>query len=328
MEWAPRWAVGPLRRGRPARHDGRVVLGASQGGHAVYAVERYAPYYAPEFELIAAVTLIAPGDLLSQTEDAFLEYGTTARGVLISLITLGDWYGLWPRISEVIRDDDAFPIASWLRAEMEKVCYPTRTLVSTASMTSLRPTSWRRSSQMIGRGLKIGAAARATSPLSYYLPRVNDTPMLQVLSESDTLVDLKVERETFRQLCDSDTASSSSSVTAGYTGAQGGHHRAVQLDRRPGRWFAARNPCIAAAPTCCSETPEGTCDNRGRRESSRSHGGLRWSKGCGLISPHQGWGGERMSGTSDHHGVHHRVRRLQGSTTFARCGRRHEDRGR
>ena len=65
--------------------DARLFLwGGSQGGHAVYATERYAPHYAPEFDVIGGIATVAPTDLVGQAEVGLTSFGPTSLGILAS----------------------------------------------------------------------------------------------------------------------------------------------------------------------------------------------------------------------------------------------------
>ena len=104
-------------RGEGLSHDGRVFLwGGSQGGHAVYATERYAPYYAPEFEVVGGIATVAPSDLVTQSERALITMGPASVGLLASCITLAEWYGMWERVGEIVQNEAPLALASALES--------------------------------------------------------------------------------------------------------------------------------------------------------------------------------------------------------------------
>jgi len=85
--------------------DNRVVImGPSQGGHATFFTELYAPYYAARYDVIGAVAAIPLANIVEITEaniETFLDSGTKLVSVIST--TLSRWYGYEGRLAEVLK---------------------------------------------------------------------------------------------------------------------------------------------------------------------------------------------------------------------------------
>ena len=252
-------------RGGALSHNAQVfVWGGSQGGHAAYATERYAPYYAPEFEIVGGIATVAPSDLVGQTERALTELGPAAVGVLASCITLAEWHGMWDRIGEIVMNEGAMPLASSLRDQMQNICYPDLTALGVdtiedaftpAFLDAVQAGTW--------EGFEDWRCLfRENSTRHQSLERVSDVPFLSVLATNDELVNLEVERASHAVLCEQGydlktLVCDQASHTDGTTWSV----------REQFAWFHARmagqpleGACLLSSPRCCEESPEEICD--------------------------------------------------------------------
>src|SRR5690606_31628411 len=71
-----------------------VVFGPSQGGHAALWVDRLAPYYAPEIELLGVVAAVPAADLLSQFERALTQTVEASAFAAAFYSAASVWYGV------------------------------------------------------------------------------------------------------------------------------------------------------------------------------------------------------------------------------------------
>ena len=251
-------------RGEEVQSDGQVFLwGGSQGGHAAYAADRLAPHYAPEFEVVGTIATVAPSDLMGQAEVAVDSLGPAAVGLLASCITLAEWYGMWDRVDEIVRDDDEMPLASWLREQMKTVCFPDLSVLGVETtedafnplfLAALQDGSW--------AGYEDWQCVFKENSLSHQsVPRLNATPTLTVLATEDSLVNLAVERKSHQALCEQ-----------GYALTQIECDQANHTDgtswsvREQFAWMRERlkgephtETCAPVTPVCCSGSPAETC---------------------------------------------------------------------
>jgi hypothetical protein len=81
----------------------RVALfGGSQGGHAALWVDRLAPYYAPELEMLGGAATVPPADLLGEIDVALTSFVDATANTLAYLATAAPWYGHGDRLGEVL----------------------------------------------------------------------------------------------------------------------------------------------------------------------------------------------------------------------------------
>jgi hypothetical protein len=95
-----------------------VAWGASQGGHAAFFVDRYAPGYAPELTPKAVVAAIPPTDLRALAERGVEEWGATTAGIAGALVAESRWYGFGEPLDGVLQPD----LAVAMPAAMDTLC--------------------------------------------------------------------------------------------------------------------------------------------------------------------------------------------------------------
>ncbi len=249
----------------PTAHDGRVVAwGGSQGGHAALFSELYAPYYAPEFELTAAVSLIPPSDLVGQAEEAVRAFGPATTTLAGAMMSLSRWYGAYDdHIEEIVRNEDPYHIATLLPELMDTTCnvnesdYEIDTVADIfqdAFIQSIEADSWD------GYDLWECMLLENSVPASS-IARTTDTPMLFVVSEEDELVNPAVERPGFDNLC-------AAGYRMNYIECKGASHSAGAAwsileqfdwveDRLNG--VAMEDVCVRGDAVCCLGTDSGPC---------------------------------------------------------------------
>ncbi len=188
----------------PVTFDNRVILwGGSQGGHAVFASELMAPYYAPQYNFIAAIALIPPTNLIDAAREALLRFGNDTVTLAAVMIELSRWYEIFNRMSYVIRNDEPSKPLDTLTNLMDTRCgtgdsqYKIDSpddLYTEEFIENVTNNNWKDFED-------IKCILRENSPDFTYIKRKSDTPFLFVLSENDELVNTPVERQSFTRLC-------------------------------------------------------------------------------------------------------------------------------
>lgn len=201
-------AVRALRRQVRAGHpelsmSSRVaLLGGSQGGHAVLWVDRLAPYYAQELELIGGVATVPPADVLAQIERALqVEVPASANSVAF-FGTAMDWYGLRDRSDEVF-----LPRTPTVPEALAGQCNPTALLEDATLETLFSADILAAAAANDLEGYDVWGCMAAQSSLNRTaIPRITPTPdsygLLYVVGELDDLVHPPIQRESFTALCE------------------------------------------------------------------------------------------------------------------------------
>ena len=242
-----------------------VIWGGSQGGHATLMTERFAPHYAPEIEVAAALALLAPADLVGQAEFALSEWIPGSMIVAAFVMAQSRWYGMHDRITEVLRNDAPHFIADTLRGLMDDTCggvdedkYELDDLDDMFNMdfvASVQDGSWAGPSQ------DWRCLMAENSLVSTSVPRRSDVPLLVVQSELDELSHTPTERTAFDTLC-------AQGYRAEYIECKGASHTQGAAWSLPEQfaWAEARlkgepmeQVCVRGAPECCSQTDAGEC---------------------------------------------------------------------
>ncbi|MFW5966976.1 MAG: lipase family protein, partial [Persicimonas sp.] len=76
-------------------------IGGSQGGHAALWVDRLAPYYARELEMLGSVATVPPADMLGQMERAVDQLVDASGNTVAFLGSTAGWYGYEDDLDEV-----------------------------------------------------------------------------------------------------------------------------------------------------------------------------------------------------------------------------------
>lgn len=194
----------PEQPGVSARPTRELYLwGASQGGHAVFATELYAPYYAPEFELSGAVALVPPTDLLGLAAHALTVAGPTTVALAGAMVSLDRYYSDGSSVGSLLTDEPPTQFASQLPALMDSTCDPTQLFENIDDVSQIfQPEALAHAQADSFAGWEpFGCYASENSFATTSVERHSDTPFLFVLGENDDLVHSPVEREDFDRLC-------------------------------------------------------------------------------------------------------------------------------
>lgn len=244
--------------------DNRVVVwGASQGGHATLFTERYAPHYAPEYQVVGALALIPPSNLVEDLISVFNDYNDGLYFRAAFTTALVRWYGYEGRLAEVFNAGPPHDFTKLIPEAMETTCTIT-----------LGDWGVTRASDVYTQAFVDAFIARDWAALDPWhclfaensidlssVPRTSSTPFYWVIGENDDLVRAPVARQMFDTLCGAGYSMEFLECAgAGHTEA-GTSSMKEQLD-----WAAARlagtplsRPCEKSAPICCSGATNAGC---------------------------------------------------------------------
>jgi len=187
--------------GRPSPR--LAVLGGSQGGHAALWVDRLAPYYARELELVGVAATVPPSDLVGQAELALTTLRPSTGNMVAFYGASSGWYGAGDDLAQVFvppldadvpaalagscNPGDLFSGAS----SLEEIFQP-EVLEAAAAGTYTDVEPW--GCMGVENGLTTTSIARIQQdPASYGI--------LFVTGEADELVDTPTERVAYETLC-------------------------------------------------------------------------------------------------------------------------------
>lgn len=184
---------------------GRVVpWGVSQGGHATLFVDRYAPVYAPEYEVPCAVAIVPPADLASQANLALDHLGEAASLGTAFLAAASMWYFPGEPANSLFNAEGPQNYPVYIPETFVQTCNANNFMQGATQITDLyNPTFI---DQLHESGLDSitpwGCVAAENSLPTTSVPYYGDSRILFVIGENDSLVAHAVEEQTFQTLCD------------------------------------------------------------------------------------------------------------------------------
>ncbi len=238
----------------------RVVLaGASQGGHASLFTERLAPYYAPDYQIVAQAAVVPASSMVESLDYLVTDAGQTARSILPPfLVSYRDWYQSPANLSGVFTDSDPHRFAS----RADQIVYGGACVMDVEYGQA----------QSIGEVLTADFIGQATqlAPWRCYMeensiattsnaPKKTSTPILFTVGENDEIVPSARMQKDVAKLC-----------ALGYpvehvSCAGAGHVNAAFWvlpqaldwikDRVDGKPLDPTRTCKLNAPVCCSGNP-------------------------------------------------------------------------
>lgn len=177
------------------------VFGGSQGGHATLWVDRLAPYYARELELLGAVATVPTADVVGQAERALTSVVPATSNFAAMLATQAPWYGAEDALSSIF----APPYDVDVPAALAASCSASPEVPAT--LDALFTTSFL--DAVAGDGVEAVAPAgcwlRESSLTASSVPRLGGDPpgygILWVVGAEDTLIHPPIERAAYDALC-------------------------------------------------------------------------------------------------------------------------------
>jgi dienelactone hydrolase len=178
------------------------TVGGSQGGHAALWVDRLAPYYAKELELVGVVATVPPADMLGEAARALTTKVPASGNMAAFYGAASDWYGVRAKLSEVFVP----PLDTEIPTEMGATCDPGGSLDSKElSAVFAKPLLDAASSGGLGAlapwGCMVVENGLTTTSVKRLAPKAPGYGVMFVLGEADQLVNPEIERASFDTLC-------------------------------------------------------------------------------------------------------------------------------
>ena len=241
----------------PDGDPNRIILwGASQGGHAVFFTELYAPHYAPEFEVVAAAAAIPGTDLTAQAAHGVQHWSATTETLVAVMVAMKTWYGL-SDLADVLTNEPPNNIASEAEvafAEKDSPGYLTDGLddpsqvYTAAFIGALVSGVW---DDLAPWGCVLAENSLDGSSVE----RLSDTPILATFGEHDDLAQIDVELEAMNRYCEQGyrieyfTCAGMDHVQAGVSSLYHMHH--WTQGRLAGEPWNEEEICAPSAPVDC-----------------------------------------------------------------------------
>lgn len=240
----------------PATPGGDIVLfGISEGGFATLWADRYAPYYAPEFNIVANVASVPPTDAYALTKYAASAFSPATSLLAAAVVAGHSWHRIEAPLSEVLSEGPPVDMASELPKQMADSCdivipdtiTKTNQIYQQSFIDALEAADYDALGEV---GCILDRATLRTSKI----PLGQKTPTLVVQGEADDLVYTPVIRADLPKLCDAGY------VIDHFECAGAGHVQAA-TDSIPYvlDWVDARlsgapiaEPCVIHEPVDCS----------------------------------------------------------------------------
>lgn len=238
-----------------------LVYGASQGGQAALWVDRLAPYYASELELVGMVAAIPPLNVVRQAELAFTDLIPATSFVAGGLASTAAWYGAGPRLSEVFVApyDTELPAALALGCTEEAPPAPDFTSVDEFIQPSLLDAA---AAGALDRVDPWGCILVEADAVTTSVPRIAPDPpsygILLALGTDDELVDVSIARAGAQTICEAGMPTSVVECIGASHAEAAFWSMPEALDfldaRAAGEPFVAGD-CVPPAPGSCRGTP-------------------------------------------------------------------------
>jgi acetyl esterase/lipase len=217
----------------------RVALfGGSQGGHAAFFTELFAPYYAPEFGIAGAVAVVPPTDLRVHAQDGCANIVDSTGNLIAALIAMWDWYGRRWEMGSALTDEEPLTLATTLPELMASTCKISGSGYQDVTSTEQVFSEPFRTSCINGDWAVVpnwSCVLAENSLLTTSVPRISDTPFLVIFGENDTLVVTAFERPLMEKLCEE-------GYRLQYRECAGASHTGAAADSAPMiiKWLADR----------------------------------------------------------------------------------------
>ncbi|MBM4387673.1 MAG: alpha/beta fold hydrolase [Deltaproteobacteria bacterium] len=230
--------------------DLRVIpFGGSQGGHAALFVQRYAPVYAPEFDIDCVIALVPPANLAGQAIFAFNSLKSASALGTAFLTAAWFWYAPDLPASDIFNANGPKDYSVYIPQKYKETCDAAEFFagaktpgdvfnpdfleaVSSGNVADLDP--W-------------GCYALENSLPTTQVPYLSDAMVLFVIGENDELVSNDIEEVTASVLC-------SQGYKIKFVECAGADHAGAPFDSL-GIQFDFLNKCVAGI----EPSPEEIC---------------------------------------------------------------------
>ncbi len=180
-----------------------VLFGASEGGFATLWADRYAPFYAPEFKILANVASVPPTDAFGLTKHGASVFGPTTGALAAAIVGGHDWYRVADPLSDVLSVGPPEDISKLLPDLMKNDCGAdvpdSITMTNQVYQQKFIDAIEADDTESLGA---IGCILQRASLRTSEIPLEVSTPTLVVQGELDDLVYTPVVRDDLPKLCD------------------------------------------------------------------------------------------------------------------------------
>ncbi|MFP4601280.1 MAG: lipase family protein [Persicimonas sp.] len=180
-----------------------VTFGGSQGGHAALWVDRLAPYYAGELDLLGSVATVPPADMVGQMERAVDELVDATGNTVAFLGAAAPWYGYGDRLDEVFASplDEDVPEALGSTCEFSDMIDEPETTADIFTQSLIDEAANGALAEVDPWGCITAENGLTSTSIERLGPTDDSYGILVVLGEDDELVHTPIEREAFDELC-------------------------------------------------------------------------------------------------------------------------------
>jgi pimeloyl-ACP methyl ester carboxylesterase len=231
------------------------VIGASQGGHAALWVDRLAPYYAREIELVGVAATVPPADLVTEGTLALTTLRNSTGNMVAFFGASAGWYNAASKLDQIFLPpfDTSVPAALGTSCDpgalfstvtsLDKVFQPAILgAVAAGTLDMFQP--W--GCMAVDNGL-------TTTPLKRIQKDPPSYGVLFVTGAKDNLVDTPTERASYATLC-------KAGMPLHYLECQGSSHVSTTTDALPEILeFLQARVAGEAFTSSCDVTPAVLC---------------------------------------------------------------------
>ena len=180
-----------------------ILFGASEGGFATLWADRYAPFYAPEFKILANVASVPPTDAYGLTKHGATVFGPTTGALAAAIVGGHAWHRIAAPLSDVLSEGPPEDVAELLPGLMLSDCGAnvpdTVTMTNQVYQQAFIDAVAADDFDSLG---EFGCILQRASLRTSVIPLMVTTPTLVVQGEDDDLVYTPVVREDLPKLCD------------------------------------------------------------------------------------------------------------------------------
>jgi dienelactone hydrolase len=244
--------------------DRVVMIGGSQGGHAAFFTELYAPHYAPELTFLGVAAAVPLVNLAGQATFAMTELVPGSANLLSAMVAMKNWYGIPEDLSGLLTNQEPYFAADNLEGWLSGSCSPDvdPTDVDELSDVFLEPIIAAAASKQWDTIPPWGCFLKENSIPGTSVPRISNVPFLTSYAEQDELLVTAIEQEVWPVLCQLGYDMEYKEC-AGYGHSQGAlailpYAKQWLDDRVKGIPIDANKNCVMTPPVDCDalmETP-------------------------------------------------------------------------
>ncbi len=254
-------SMSPENRGGTCMSTRFVTMGGSQGGHAALWVDRLAPYYARELDLVGVVATVPPSDMVAQAQRALTMIVDATSNTVAFYGASSSWYGLGDRLSEIFVPPWDTDVPAALASDCSPSVDPPSSLDQLFTSDLLSAASAGTLADFGPWGCMVAESGLPTTSVTRQNADPDSYGILMVNGGADPLVNTPIERASFQTMCEA-------GIPIRYLECAGAGHVETTLWSLPetlafmearlaGETFARPTDCTPPAAVTCMGTPAG-----------------------------------------------------------------------